>query len=60
MEDFPGIYAGGTAGATAGNMGGGISTLENGKKVVIEASVTKSSGAQLSLSAGGIQIKFAE
>ena len=36
------------------------SSLENGKGVVIKASVTDSAGAQLALSAGGIQIKFDE
>jgi hypothetical protein len=59
LEDFPGIYAGGAAGATVGNMGGGVSTIENGKGVVIQATVTDSSGAQLALSAGGIEIDFA-
>ena len=58
LEDFPGIYGGGTAGATAGNKGGGVSTIENGKGVVIEAKVTDSSGAQLALSVGGIEIDF--
>ena len=58
LEDFPGIYGGGAAGATAGNKGGGVSTIENGKGVVIEATVTDSSGAQLALSAGGIEIVF--
>jgi len=59
LEDFPGIYTGGTAGATVGNMGGGVSTMENGKGVVIQATVIDSSGAQLALSAGGIEIDFA-
>ena len=60
LEDFPGIYGGGTAGATIGKKGGGVNTIENGKGVVIKASVTDSAGAQLALSAGGIQIKFDE
>ena len=58
LEDFPGIYVGGAAGATAGTKGGGVNTIENGKGVVIKASVTDSSGAQLALSVGGIEIKF--
>jgi len=58
LEDFPGIYGGGTAGATIGNKGGGDSTIENGKGVVIMATATDSSGAQLALSLGGIQIEF--
>jgi len=60
LEDFAGIYGGGTAGATVGKKGGGASTIENGKGVVIKASATDSSGAQLALSAGGIEIAFAE
>ncbi len=60
LEDFPGIYGGGTAGATVGTKGGGASTIENGKGVVIKATATDSSGAQLALSAGGIEIAFAE
>jgi hypothetical protein len=58
LEDFPGIYTGGTAGATIGNKGGGASTIENGKGVVIQATATDSSGAQLALSVGGIEIEF--
>ncbi len=58
LEDFPGIYGGGTAGATAGNKGGGVSTIENSKGVVIQATATDSSGAQLALSLGGIEIEF--
>ena len=60
LEDVTGIYAGGTAGATAGKKGGGVSTLENGKGVVIQATVTDSTGAQLALSVAGIEIQFAE
>jgi hypothetical protein len=60
LEDFAGIYTGGTAGATIGNKGAGTSTLENGNGVVIEATATDSSGAQLSLSVGGIQVEFAK
>ena len=60
LEDFPGIYGGGTVGATAGNKGGGISTIENGKGVVIKASATESTGVQVSLSAGGLKIEFDE
>lgn len=60
LEDFPGVYGGGTAGATIGNMGGGNSTIENGKGVVIMATTTDSSGAQLALSVGGLQIEFDE
>ena len=58
LEDFAGIYSGGTAGATVGSMGGGVSTIENGKGVVIQATATDSSGAQLALSVGGIEIDF--
>ena len=58
LEDFPGIYTGGTAGATIGNKGGGASTIENSKGVVIQATATDSSGAQLALSVGGIEIEF--
>jgi len=58
LEDFAGIYGGGTVGATAGNKGGGTSTIENGKGVVIQATATDSSGAQLALSVGGIEIEF--
>jgi len=58
LEDFAGVYTGGTAGATIGNKGGGDSTLENGKGVVIKAMATDSSGAQLALSVGGIEIAF--
>ena len=58
LEDFAGIYAGGAAGATVGTKGGGVSTLENGKGVVIKATATDSSGAQLALSVGGIEIQF--
>ena len=60
LEDFPGIYTGGTAGATVGNKGGGESTIENGKGVVIKATATDSSGVQLALAVGGIEIEFAE
>ena len=60
LEDFAGTYAGGGAGVTVADMGGGSSLLENGKEVLIEAKVTDSEGVQLALSAGGIQIKFAE
>lgn len=58
LEDFPGVYGGGTAGVTVGDMGGGDSTIENGKGVVIMATATDSSGAQLALSVGGIEIDF--
>lgn len=60
LEDFAGIYGGGAVGATVGTKGGGSSTIENGKGVVIKATATDSSGAQLALSAGGIEIAFAE
>ena len=58
LEDFTGVYTGGTAGATVGDMGGGDSTVENGKGVVIMATATDSSGAQLALSIGGLEIEF--
>lgn len=60
LEDFAGIYGGGTVGATVVEAGGGVATLENNKRVVIQAKVTDSKGVQLSLAAGGIQIKFAD
>ena len=60
LEDFPGIYGGGTAGITAGTAGGGVATLENDNRVVIQLSVTDTKGLQLALSAGGIQIEFAD
>lgn len=58
LEDFEGVYAGGTAGVTVSDMGGGSSMLENGKEVMIRAKVTDGKGVQLALSAGGIQIQF--
>ena len=58
MEDFAGIYTAGQVGATAGDMGGGVMTLENGKKVVIQASVTDSEGLQLSIGLSGLEIEF--
>ena len=58
LEDFAGIYGGGTAGATVGTKGGGTSTIENGKGVVIQATATDSSGAQLALSVGGKEIEL--
>ena len=58
LEDFPGIYSGGTAGATVGDMGGGDSTIENGNGVVIMGTATDSSGVQLALSIGGLEIEF--
>ena len=60
LGDFPGVYGGGTAGATVGHKGGGKSTIENGKGVVIKATATDSSGVQLALAVGGIEIEFAE
>ena len=60
LEDFAGTYAGGGAGVTVSDMGGGSSMLENDKEVIIRAKVTDSKGAQLALSAGGIQIQFDE
>ena len=60
LEDFSGTYGGGTVGATAGTAGAGRITLENGKGVVIQAKVTDSKGAQLSLSLGGIEIALVE
>jgi len=60
LEDFTGVYRGGTAGATVGTKGGGTTTIENDKRVVIKAAVTDSSGAQLALSVSGLEIEFAE
>ena len=60
LEDFAGTYAGGAAGVTVADMGGGSSMFENGKEVIIKAKITDSEGVQLALSAGGIQIQFAE
>ncbi|MCP4286172.1 MAG: hypothetical protein GY792_17270 [Gammaproteobacteria bacterium] len=58
LEDVAGVYSGGIAGATIGNKGGGVSTLENGKGVVIKATATESSGAQLSIGLGGLEIEL--
>lgn len=58
LADIEGVYRGGTAGATVGTMGGGVSTIENGKGVVIRTKVTDSTGAQLSLSLGGLEISI--
>jgi hypothetical protein len=58
LEDFPGKYGGGVVGATAGTVGAGTTTLENGKRVVLLLSVTDSAGLQLSLSLGGVKIEF--
>jgi len=60
LEDFPGIYGGGTAGVTVADKGAGASSVENGKGVVIDAKVTDSTGAQLAISVGGIEIAFEE
>lgn len=60
LEDFAGVYGGAGAGVTVGSKGGGSNTMENGKEVIIRAKVTDSKGAQLALSAGGMQIQFAE
>jgi hypothetical protein len=58
LEDFAGIYTAGGVGATAGKMGGGVISLENTKKVVIQATVTDSEGLQLSVGLGGLEIEF--
>jgi len=58
LEDFAGIYTAGAVGATAGTKGGGVMTLENGKGVVIQASVTDSEGLQLSVGLSGLEIEF--
>lgn len=60
LSDVEGVYRGGAAGATVGTAGGGVSTIENGKGVVIRAKVTDSKGAQLSLSLGGMEISLVE
>jgi len=60
LEDFPGIYGGGGAGITVADKGAGTGTIENGKGVVISITVTDSSGVQLALSAGGMEIAFAD
>lgn len=60
LADIEGIYRGGTAGATVGTAGGGVSTIENAKGVVIRAKVTDSEGAQLSLALGGVEISLVE
>jgi hypothetical protein len=39
-------------------MGGGAISLENTKKVVIQATVTDSEGLQLSVGLGGLEIEF--
>ena len=60
LEDFAGVYGGAGAGVTVGSKGGGSNMMENGKEVIIRARVTDSKGAQLALSAGGMQIQFAD
>ena len=58
VNEFEGIYQGGGAGASVGNKGGGITVLESAKRVVLRTQVTESSGAQLSISLGGVEIEF--
>jgi len=58
LSDFEGNYEGGAAGATIGNKGGGVTTLENKKRVVLKAKATESSGAQLSIGLSGVEIEF--
>ena len=58
LEDVAGVYGGGVAGVVAGNKGGAVSTLENGKGVVIKVNATESSGAQLSVGVGGLEIEL--
>lgn len=62
LEDFPGFYGTATAGANIGNKSGGIGTptMENNNKVIVRITAQDTSGAQLSLAAGGITIKFEE
>ena len=58
LEDFPGTFSGGTAGATAGTKGIGAVTLENPRRVVLQLTVTDSKGLQLSVGLGGVEISF--
>ena len=58
LEDFAGKYGGGTVGATAGTAGAGVVTLENGKRVVLQLSVTDSKGLQLSVGLEGVEVEF--
>lgn len=58
INDFEGIYQGAGAGATVGTKGGGITVLENMKRVVLRTKITDSKGAQLSLNVGGVEIEF--
>ena len=58
LEDFPGVYSGGTAGATAGTKGMGAITLENMQRVVLQLTVTDSQGLQVSLGLGGVEVAF--
>jgi len=58
LEDFAGKYGGGVVGATVGTKGAGKLTLENGKRVVLQLSVTDSAGAQLSVGLEGVEIEF--
>ena len=60
LENFAGKYSGGTAGATAGTKGGGKLSFENGKRVVLNLTVTDSAGLQLSVGLAGVEIKFDE
>lgn len=58
LEDFAGKYGGGTVGATVGTKGAGKLTFENGKRVVLQFTVTDSAGAQLSLGLEGVEIEL--
>lgn len=60
LEDLPGIYGGGSAGATLGRAGAQKAVLENGEGVVLILGATDSTGAQLALSLGGLEIKYAD
>ena len=58
LEDFAGKYTGAGVGATVGTKGAGKLTFENGKRVVLQLTVTDSAGAQLSVGLGGVEIEF--
>ena len=61
LGDFPGFYGGGGAGLTVVNKSPGLGTvLENNRGVILALDVTDGKGLQLSLSAGGVDIDFAD
>ena len=62
LQDFPGTYLGAGAGVTVDDKHASPvdNVMENGKGVILHSRITDSEGLQLSLSAGGLEIEFAE